>query len=117
MAATKFDLEIEQGIPYKKKFLVRNEDNSLPNMTGWTARMQFRPYVSSSQVAVDASTANGKLIIDTGTSSIEINLSEADTTAFTSLKYVYDLELLDSLSKPIRLLQGSVSVSQEVTRN
>lgn len=117
MAATKLDLEIEQGIPYKKKFLVRNEDASLPNMTGWTARMQFRPYVSSSQVAVDASTSNSKLIIDTATSSIEINLSEADTTAFSSVKYVYDLELLDATSKPIRLLQGNVSVSQEVTRN
>lgn len=117
MAATKFDLDIEQGIPYKKKFLVRNEDNSLPVMTGWTARMQFRQYVSSPVVALDASTSNNKLVINTGDSSVEIVLSEADTTVFSSVKYVYDLELLDSSSKPIRLLQGTVSVSQEVTRN
>ena len=117
MAAIKFDLEIEQGIPYTKKFLVRNEDASLPVMTGWTARMQFRPYVSSSQVVLDADTTNGKLSINTTDSSVEINLSEADTQACTLVKYVYDLELLDTTSKPIRLLQGNVSVSLEVTRN
>lgn len=117
MAATKFDLNIEQGIPYQKKFLVRNEDNSLPSMTGWTARMHFRKYTSSSIIELDANTINGKLTINTADSSVEIILSENDTASLGSVKYVYDIELLDPSLKPIRLVQGNVSVSLEVTRN
>lgn len=115
--ATVYNLEIEQGIPFKKKFLVRNADNSSVPLAGYSARMQFRPYASSSVVSIDATTANAKLIINTSDSSVEINLSEADTTSLEFKNYVYDIEIVDTSSVPLRLVQGKVTVSQEITRN
>lgn len=116
MAATVLNLEIEQGIPYTKIILVRNQDNSMPDMTGWTARMQFRPFISSKTVSVDATTENGKLSINSTNSSVSIILSEEDTKSLSLTDYVYDLELVDTNSKPLRLVKGNVVVSREITR-
>lgn len=116
MTATVYNLSIEQGIPYVKEFQVKEATGANKNLTGYTARMQFRPYPESTELSLDATTANTKLIIDTVSSLVKINLSEADTKALAYTSYSYDIELVDSSNKPIRLVQGSVSLSREVTR-
>jgi len=116
MAATVLNLSIEQGIPYYKELLVKDPNGANKNLTGYTARMQFRPYISSSEISLDATTANTKLLIDTVNSYVIINLSEADTQALTYTSYSYDIELVSAANKPIRLVQGTVSLNQEVTR-
>lgn len=116
MAATILDLNIEQGIPFNQKFRAKNEDQSNKNLIGHSARMQFRPYIGSEEVSLEASTVNTKLLIDTTDSLIEINLSESDTSSLTYKKYVYDLELVDALNIPLRFIQGVANVSPEVTK-
>lgn len=115
MSATKFDLEIEQGIPYEMIFVVKNSDGSLKNLSGFSARMQMRVTYSST-VSLDATTANSKLIIDTLNSTCKISLSESDTQSLTYSSYVYDIELLDTSNKPLRLVMGKVTISPEVTK-
>lgn len=115
MSATNFDLSIEQGIPFEQLFIVKNSDGSLKDLSGFSARMQFRVSYSSS-VSLEATTTNSKLAIDTLNSTCKISLSESDTQSLTYSKYVYDLEIVDSSNKPIRLVIGTVNVSPEVTK-
>lgn len=116
MAATNITLLIEQGIPFNQKFRAKNEDNSNKNLIGFTARMQFRSSVGSSVVVLEATTANLKLVIDVSNSIVEIKLSEADTKLFIYKQYVYDIELVDATNVPLRFIQGTATISPEVTR-
>lgn len=115
MSATTFNLEIEQGIPYEMVFVVKNPDNSLKDLTGFSARMQLRVSYSS-EVSLEATTSNSKIIINTVNSTCKISLSESDTQSLTYSSYVYDLELVDSSNKPLRLVMGKVTISPEVTK-
>ena len=116
MPATTYNLTIEQGIPFEQEFLVKNPDDSPKDLTGFTARMQFRTTHSSNNVALSATTVNAKIVINPITSTCKIILSEADTTNLTYSQYVYDLELVDASNKPLRLIEGTVTIKPEVTR-
>lgn len=116
MAAGLYNFDIEQGIPFARILNLKDSAGVTMNLTGYSARMQIRPYVSSTEVLIEATTVNGKLIITPLTGVLTISLSEADTKLLTYTKSVYDIELLDTANSPVRLLQGSITVSREVTR-
>lgn len=116
MAATTFNLYIEQGIPYSQTFIVKNPDLSLKDLTGYTARMQFRASYGNPAIAMNATTTNGRLIIDSGSSTCTIQLSEDDTSGLIFTAYVYDVELVSATLVPVRMVQGQVVVNPEVTR-
>lgn len=85
------------------------------NLTGFTAKMQARASLSSPNVALEASTANGLFVIDPLIGRITMTL-EADATAvLTSEKYVYDIELYNA-GEVTRLLQGIINVDRGVTQ-
>ncbi len=116
MAATVYNLTIEQGIPFNIVFTVKNENGSNKDLTGYTARMQFRAYPSSTTVDLDATTANSKLLINTSLSTCAIDLTEADTTALLMNQYYYDIEMISSAGKPFRLVEGLVTLKFQVTK-
>lgn len=116
MAATTVNLLIEQGVPFTQVFRAKNADNSNKSLIGFTARMQFRTSYSSSTAELEATTENSKLIIDTADSLVQINLTEEDTQSLTYKQYVFDLELVDSSGVPLRFIQGTATISPEVTR-
>lgn len=116
MAATTHNITVEQGAPFKLDFVVKNPDNSNKDLTGFTARMQFRTSYSSSTTELDATTVNQKLVINVSQSYCSIDLTATDTASLIYKSYVYDIELVDSLGVPLRLVQGTVTVNPEVTR-
>ena len=85
------------------------------NLTGYTARMQGRPNVDSSEKYVDISTTSG---ITLGGSAGTINLTVSAVVMATvpAGRHVYDLELISSGGVVTRLLSGAFKVSAEVTR-
>lgn len=116
MPAANYDLEIEQGIPYERVLFLKDAQGAILNLIGYTARMQVRPYVSSSDVLVELTTDNAGLVLDTVLGSLTIKFTELQTQALIYSKSLYDIELVDTALKPIRLLSGYVLVSPEVTR-
>lgn len=116
MSATIYNLEIEQGVPTNIILTVKNPNGSNKDLTGYTARMQIRVGYLSSEVTLEATTVNTKLSINTGASTVSINLTEDDTKSLVYSKYVYDLEIVSSTNVPIRLIQGECLVSPEVTK-
>lgn len=110
------NISIDQGSPFVQEFIVKNPDNSNKNLSGYTARMQFRTAYSSSTVYLDATTVNGMLLIDVPTSKCTINLTAVDTANLSFSSYVYDIEIVDSNNIPTRMVQGTVKINPEVTK-
>jgi len=116
MAATVYNLTIEQGIPFTLEFLVKNENGSNKDLTGYTGRMQLRPYPSSTIIALDATSANSKVIINSAASTCTIVLTEIDTTNLSLNQYSYDIELVNSSGVPFRLTEGLATIKFQVTK-
>lgn len=119
MAAAEFPLNIEQGSTYWVKMtLTSKPPNPQPiDLTGYTVRSQIRPNRGrDTAVLYELSTANGRLEIDGPAGRITLTIPGADSTLWTWLEGVYDLELVDPSGEPTRLLRGPVHVDPEVTR-
>jgi hypothetical protein len=109
--AANYGLEIEAGATFSLEFEYKNDDGTLFDFTGWTAKAQIRQTPSSAS-AVEITTA-----INSGTSVITISLTAIQTATLTLPNYVWAMELTQtSTSKVVRLVEGGVTVSPEVVR-
>lgn len=113
MLAGTYDIICEQGATFRRIISVVNADDSLPDYSGSTARMQVRPTVESATVIIDLATTNGRMTLLNNT--ITLDIVANDTTALPIGSYRYDLEIKTG-EEIIRLVQGSFKVSPEVTR-
>ena len=82
------------------------------NLTGYTATLTVRPFTGSSTTTLLATTANGKIVINTSTSQVTVTFSATDTN-ISPENYVYDLVLYSGTTT--RLLEGKFLVTAGVT--
>lgn len=115
MSAGSYDILLEQGANYDQTF-TWSVDGSPVNLTGYSARMQIRPAVTSSTVTFDFTSATTPIALGGAAGTIRLRMSATETASVTAGAYVYDLELVSGSGIVTRLLQGAVSVSPEVTR-
>lgn len=114
MAAAKYKLKLEQGTTLRKLFTWKAAGVAM-DFTGYTARMQIRPDIDSTEIIASLTTENGG--IELGADGVfTLFISAADTALFTFDSAVYDLEFVAPNGDVIRLMQGAVSLSLEVTR-
>lgn len=87
------------------------------DLTGYTARMHIRKAVSSPDPPLfSLTTENGRIQLTPAEGRIVLLVSATDTALLSFSTAVYDLELVSGGGVVTRLLQGSVSLSREVTR-
>lgn len=116
MAAGKYDITIEQGATFRLVAQWLDSDEDPIDLDGYSARMQIRPYAESDEVFLTIDTgSNGGITIESDWK-IEIEIPADETETLTQYCGVYDLELESSTNIVTRLLQGSVTISPEVTR-
>ena len=116
MPAAKYKLKIEQGSTLRQPFIWKA--GGVPvNLTGWTGRMQIRPDVASSTVYATLTTANGGIVIDGASGTFSLYMAAPQTAALSFDTAVYDIELIALNGDVIRIIQGEVVVSPEVTRD
>lgn len=116
MAAGLLDLYIEQGATYNQLFVWKDSNGAAISNSGFTARMQIRKNITSSDIILALTTENGRITLGGANGAITLNISAADTAALATYCGVYDLELVSSSGVVTRLLEGQVSISREVTR-
>jgi hypothetical protein len=92
------------------------EYNEPVNLTGFTARMQLREKLDSTTILAEYTTENGKLIVDTATSKVTINVDAITTAGYTFNTAVYSLELVSSGGQVNQLITGNITLVKEVTR-
>jgi hypothetical protein len=83
------------------------------DLNGYTGTMTVRPYLGTSAVTLQATTANGKLVMDKPNGRITVTFSATDTD-IKAESYVYDLVLYAS-GIVTRILEGQFIVTAGVT--
>lgn len=91
------------------------EYNEPCDLSATTARMQIREKITSTEVLVELTTINGKILIDNTSKTITLYLSAADTAALTFTNAVYSLELVQGIDV-IPFIYGNITLTNEITR-
>lgn len=116
MTAGKHDFTIEKGTTFTRVLTWKDENSSAYDLTGYTARMHVRETVNESDTIVELTTENSRISLGGVAGTITLTITAADTAALTEDSGVYDLELVSSGGEVTRLLEGNVSIPDEVTR-
>lgn len=114
MTAGVYDLTIEKGGTFNKTIYLKDSNEVAVNLVGYTARMQIRRTINSSNYIIELTTGNGGITITGLDGRIDLFISDTDTSAITEDKGSYDLELLDGTGVT-KLLRGTVSILEEIT--
>lgn len=116
MAAGSLDITIEQGATWNL-VLTWKINGSAVNLTSYTGRLQARVDVDDSEVVLSLTTAaSGGITLGGALGTITLSRSATETAALATGEFVYDLELQSMGGEVTRLVQGSLTVSAEVTR-
>lgn len=114
--AATVNLVIEQGADFSHIVGLTNSDGSIFVLTDYDARMQIRTTVSTETVLHELTVSNGGIVINELAGQLTLVISNADTTLMTWRSGVYDLEIISDLGIVTRIMQGSATLSPEVTR-
>lgn len=106
--AQKANITIDQGSTFSSGIDLLDDNDEPVDVSSYTARGQIRKHYSSSNaVSFTTTLSNGSLVI---------SLTATQTAAMSAGRYVYDLELVDPANTVMRILEGIVTVTPEVTR-
>lgn len=117
MAAAPYDLEIEQGTDYERELTITQEVEGSPplDLTGCTFRAQIRPN-QAADAGLLADLGPHLTVVDAPAGEALLLIPGAVSSGWAWRAGVWDLELVDSGGRSLRLLKGAVRVSPEVTR-
>lgn len=131
MSAGKHNFRIEQGADFDPIIQFLNPppnpdtDPDTPgdpiDITGFDARMKVRTGSKTGTTFLDIDISGGGIIIlDALLGQFQIQVDAATTDAMTTSQFeggaFYDFEIIDLASRVIRLIEGSVRFSENVTR-
>jgi hypothetical protein len=109
--AAKANIIIDQGSTFTTYLALTQDDGSVLDLTGYTARGQIRRwYTSNSYVQFNVS------ISEPNTGFINLALDANTTANMFAGRYVYDIQATDSYGTISRVIEGIVTVTPEVTR-
>lgn len=116
MGAVSKDLLIEQGVTWSQAWQVQLDGVDLSVSDGWVAFSQVRTSVADPAVLHEFLTS---VTYPTGAGSVvQLAVLPTDSAAWLWRRGVYDVEIVSNSVPPrvVRIVQGSVLVSPEVTR-
>lgn len=114
----RYNLTIIKGGDLDRTWTVRDTAGALVNLTGYTARMMVRSPNHDGAVVIsltDGGAANG-ITLGGSAGTVRIQRTAAMTSAYTFLRGVFDIEVVDAGGLVTRILEGDVLASPEVTR-
>jgi len=131
MSAGRYNFYIEQGATFKTDLAYKDSSGNPIDLTLYTGRMQIRPTVTSDTVyltltsslngdgtGLNFSGSNNSLPPTSGTVGVVIASCTSSNLSWTGDAY-YDIELYSGsgdCAYTVRLLEGKVRLSKEVTR-
>jgi len=106
------NISVDQGSDFTSNVTVEGSDGIVFNLTGYTVRGQIRKTYTSSTSISFVST------IDVPSSGrITLVLTAATTATMKPGRYVYDIEIVETLTGKItRVVEGQLEVNPRVTR-
>jgi hypothetical protein len=111
MAAGTYNFTLEQGATFNR-ILTLQENSAAMNLSGYSVASKFRSTHDSGTVAGTFTCT----ISDASNGKITMTMTNSTTSGIEEGMYVYDLEITNSAGTVTRVLQGSITVTPEVTR-
>ena len=122
MAAGRYSFTIEQGSTTNFTIVYTDSNGTPINLTGYSSKMQIRPYVGSPNVIITLSSSlnadgTGLNMSNAASGAIGIYIASCTSSQFTFNEAVYDLDIISGSNCPYvnRILEGKVKLSKEVT--
>lgn len=116
MTAATHNIVIEQGATFRLNLLWKDSAGSPVNLTGYTARMQVRRRYNDPDILLNFTTENGAIVLGGAAGTIQVTGLATVTDDIPAKPSVYDLELVSGSGFVTRLIEGSVTITPEVTR-
>jgi len=107
-----YNLVAPQATTFVFQFQIKT-DNTVWDLTGYTATMTVRPFLGSTTTTLLATTANSKIVLDAINGRATVTFSAIDTN-IKAQNYVYDF-VFDSGTEITRILEGQFIVTAGVT--
>jgi len=117
MSAGKYNMTIEQGSTLNLQLLYKDSNNSIIDLTGYSAKMQIKSDYADNSPSLYltlSSSAGSGLTITPVSGTIDILVPADSSSLMTFDTAYYDLEITSG-SIVTRILQGTVKVSKQVT--
>lgn len=115
MTPGKVNLVIYQGATFSKEFVWQL--GGVPvDLGDSSAVMDIRATIDDATPIITLSSTTGEIILVPAEGKVTLLLTSAETTELNFTRGVYDLEIHNTDGTVTRLVQGSVSLSKEVTR-
>ena len=108
--AIKANLIIDQGATYATKLNITDANGPAVDLTGYSAAAQIRKHYTSSNSTPFTVT------LTAATGAVVLSLSSNSTANLVAGRYVYDVELIDGAGRISRIIEGTVTISPNVTR-
>ena len=117
--SAELDFEIDKGSTFRHQITWKTglEGQEVAvDLTGCTARMHIREDIDATIIEQELTTENGGITLGGILGTVDLYISDLDSTAFTIEKGVYGLEIIFPNTDVRRLLRGKIKVFNEVTR-
>lgn len=117
--AGKLNMVIEQGTTFNPVMTYKDGGGTPIDLTDYTARMHIRENIEDVDALEELTTENiggSQIILGGAAGTITLLFTDTETTAMNWESGVYDLELVTPAGIVSRVLVGTVTVSDEVTR-
>lgn len=110
--ATISNLFIDQDADFTTTVTINDSNGSALDLTSYTALAMIRKTYQSTS----ATTFTSTFASDRTTGQITISLTDTQTSALESGRYVYDLVITDSSGTKTRVVEGIATVNPSVSR-
>lgn len=112
MAAIKYNFELNQGETFEMTLTVLTTDRRPYNLSGFTVRSQAKNAYTDIDPIVTFTTE----VVDPPSGKIRLSLTDEQTSALEFTKALYDVEIESETGFVTRVLQGTITLSREVTK-
>ena len=115
MTAT-YSFSINQGSDVSLPIILKDCSGNVLDLTGYSVAMQIRKFKSSADAIDTLETSDGRIALEAEAGKFTLSFPHQITETYPVGKLVYDIEIESGGGEITRVLEGTISVSGEVTR-
>jgi hypothetical protein len=105
------NLEIDQGSDFSTQMILENDDGTPMDLRGFSVYSQFRKSYGSVLGYTFVTS-----IVDPTNGIISLSLSGVASSAIKPGRFMYDVEIVNSIPVKTRVVEGIVTINPEITR-
>lgn len=109
-----YNITVKKGTTFQLPIIYQDSNGAPINLTGYTARLQVRPY-EGGLLVTELNTTNGQITINGATGTLTLSMSQTVTAALPTGQYQYDLYVYFG-SSAYCVVYGNFIIQQEITQ-